>query len=72
MEQSTASILELRAHPPPKAPFARAVLRPASRETSHQISPSEADDIIEDGEFLGILAEEQLKLLALHIKNNHL
>jgi hypothetical protein len=35
-------------------------------------TPPEAEDIIEDGEILGILAEDQLKLPALCIKNNHL
>jgi hypothetical protein len=33
----------------------------------HQVSPPEANDIIEDGEVLGISAEDQLKLLALQI-----
>ena len=30
------------------------------------------EDTIEDGEVIGILAEDQLKLRALRIKNNHL
>jgi ribosomal protein L13 len=34
-----------------------------------QVSPLETDDIIKDGE---VLAEDQLKLQALRIKNNHL
>jgi cytochrome c5 len=33
---------------------------------------SEADDIIEDNEVLGILDEDQLTLRALLTKNNHL
>jgi hypothetical protein len=36
------------------------------------LTPLEVDDIIEDGEVLGISAEDQLKLSALRIKNNHL
>jgi hypothetical protein len=31
-----------------------------------------AKDTIEDGEIIGISAEDQLKLRVLHIKNNHL
>jgi hypothetical protein len=31
-----------------------------------------ADDIIKDGEVLGILAKDHLKLCALPIKNNHM
>jgi hypothetical protein len=54
-------------NPPLKAPFTCAVLR-ASLRTPIRFHPSEADDIIEDGEVLGILVEGQLKLLALHIK----
>jgi hypothetical protein len=32
----------------------------------------EGEDTIEDGEIIGISAEDQLKLRALRIKNNHL
>jgi hypothetical protein len=35
-------------------------------------APPEGEDTIEDGEVIGISAEDQLKLRALHIKNNHL
>jgi hypothetical protein len=35
-------------------------------------TPLEGDDIIEDGEVLDISVEDQLKLRALRIKNNHL
>jgi hypothetical protein len=35
--------------------------------TSARFHPLEADDIIEDGEVLGISAEDQLKLRALRI-----
>jgi hypothetical protein len=35
-------------------------------------TPLEADDIIEDGGVLGISSEDQLKLRALRLKNNHL
>jgi hypothetical protein len=70
-EQSTASDLARRIHPPLRAPFARAALK-ASPRTLYQALPLEADDIIKDGEVLGISAEDQLKLRALYIKNNHL
>jgi hypothetical protein len=40
--------------------------------TFARFHPLEANDIIEDDEVLGILAEDQLKLRALCIKNNHL
>jgi hypothetical protein len=35
-------------------------------------SPPKGEDTIEDGEVIGISAEDQLKLRALRIKNNHL
>jgi hypothetical protein len=35
-------------------------------------TPLEGEDSIEDGEIIGISAEDQLKLRALRIKNNHL
>jgi hypothetical protein len=35
-------------------------------------APPEGEDTIEDGEVIGISAEDQLKLRALCIKNNHL
>jgi hypothetical protein len=35
-------------------------------------APPESEDTIEDGEIIGISAEDQLKLRALRIKNNHL
>ena len=35
-------------------------------------APPEGEDAIEDGEVIGISAEDQLKLQALRIKNNHL
>jgi hypothetical protein len=35
-------------------------------------APLEGEDTIEDGEVIGILAEDQLKLQALRIKNYHL
>jgi hypothetical protein len=41
-------------------------------EPPARFHPPEVDDIIEDSEVLGISAEDQLKLQALHIKNNHL
>jgi hypothetical protein len=37
-----------------------------------RLHPLEADDIIKDDEVLGISADDQLKLHALRIKNNHL
>jgi hypothetical protein len=43
-----------------------------SRDPPPGFTPPEADNIIEDGEVLGISAEDQLKLHALRIKNNHL
>jgi hypothetical protein len=35
-------------------------------------APPEGEDAIEDGEVIGISAEEQLQLRALHIKNHNL
>jgi hypothetical protein len=35
-------------------------------------APPKGEDTIEDGEVIGISAEDQLKLRALRIKNNHL
>jgi hypothetical protein len=40
--------------------------------TSTKFHPPETDDIIEDGEVLGIIANDQLMLRALRIKNNYL
>jgi hypothetical protein len=54
-----------------RAPFEYATLRDYLRNP-RQASPPEADNIIEDGEILGMSAKDQLKLHTLHIKNNHL
>jgi hypothetical protein len=62
MSQSTTSVPEPRTRRPPKAPFTHAILK---------ASP-QADDIIKDSDVLCISAEDQLKLRALRIKNNHL
>jgi hypothetical protein len=44
----------------------------APRSPPPGFAPPEGEDTIEDGEIIGISAEDQLKLRALHIKNNHL
>jgi hypothetical protein len=44
----------------------------APRAPPPGFAPPEGEDTIEDGEFIGISAEDQLKLRALRIKNNHL
>jgi hypothetical protein len=60
-----------RTPPPPTAPCAPAVPR-AHRGHHYQASPPpEGEDTIEDGEDIGISTEDQLKLRALRIKNNH-
>jgi hypothetical protein len=73
-EQSTASVLELRTHPPSKAPFTRVVIRASLRTPPPPpgFTPPEADGIIENDEVLGILAEDQLQLREIRIKNNHM
>jgi bacterioferritin (cytochrome b1) len=40
--------------------------------TTTRLRSPEGEDTIEDGEVIGISAEDQLKLRALRIKNNHL
>jgi hypothetical protein len=71
MGQSIASDTTKRTRPHQRAPFAHSALRdylgPPAR-----LHPPEADDIIDDGEVLGISAEDQLKLHTHRIKNNHL
>jgi hypothetical protein len=69
--QSIASDTAKRTCPPQRTPFTHATLRDYLGPL-RQASPPEADDIIEDGEVLGISAEDQLKLHALCIKNNRL
>jgi hypothetical protein len=44
----------------------------APRAPPPGFAPPEGEDTIEDGEIIGISAEDQLKLRALRIKNNHL
>jgi hypothetical protein len=44
----------------------------APRAPPPSFAPPEGEDTIEDGEVIGISAEDQLKLRALHIKNNQL
>ena len=51
---------------------------PATARTSRRpilppgFAPPEGVDVIEDGEVIGVLAEEQLQLRALRIKNRNL
>jgi hypothetical protein len=54
-----------------RAPRAPAALREYIRHPT-RLHSLEAEDIVEDSKILGILAEDQLKLRALRIKNNHL
>ena len=44
----------------------------APRAPPPGFAPLEGEDTIEDGEIIGISTEDQLKLRALRIKNNHL
>jgi hypothetical protein len=71
MGQSTASDTTKITRPPRRALFTHVALRDYLGPL-RQASPPEVDDIIEDGEVLGILVKDQLKLRALRIKNNHL
>jgi hypothetical protein len=56
--------------------LSRAVSTPATSEDSHRnppgFAPLEDEDAIEDGEVIGVSAEEQLHLRALRIKNRNL
>jgi hypothetical protein len=65
------SVLTQRTHPPRRHRSHVQLYGPLS-EPSARFYPSESDDIMEDGEVLGISAEDQLKLRALRIKNNHM
>jgi hypothetical protein len=65
IEQSTTTDLAWRTRLPLRAPSARVALK-TSPKTLCRAHPLEDDD--EDSEVLGILAEDQLKLCALHIK----
>jgi hypothetical protein len=58
-------------------PTPEGTVRTCSSEGTPQAPPPgfahlEGEDIVEDGEIIGISAEGQLKLRALRIKNNHL
>jgi hypothetical protein len=58
-------------------PPSRAIVRTYSCKGAPQapppgFAPPEGEDTIEDGEVIGISAEDQFKLQALRIKNNHL
>jgi hypothetical protein len=46
--------------------------RGRTASTTTRLRSLEGEDTIEDGEVIGISAEDQLKLRALRIKNNHL
>jgi hypothetical protein len=65
-------------HPPTEHPLTpEGTVRTCSSEGPPQdvppgFTPPEADDVTEEGEVLGISAEDQLKLRALRIKNTHL
>jgi hypothetical protein len=58
-------------------PMPDGTVRTCSSEGAPQAPPPgfahpEGEDIVEDGEIIGISAEDQLKLRALRINNNHL
>jgi hypothetical protein len=56
-------------------PHLKAASAPAALEDSHNLpgfAPPEGADATEDGEVIGISAEEQLQLRALRIKNRNL
>jgi hypothetical protein len=55
-----------------RAPRAPAALRGVPQAPPPGFIHREGEDIIEDGEIIGISAENQLKLRAMRIKNNHL
>jgi hypothetical protein len=57
-------------------PLPKAVSAPAALEDNHNsppgFAPPEGADATEDGEVIGVSAEEQLQLRALRIKNRNL
>jgi hypothetical protein len=59
-------------HPTPDSTVRTCSSEGAPQAPPPCFTPLEGEDTIEDGEVIGISAEVQLKLRALHIKNNHL
>jgi hypothetical protein len=58
--------------PPPKAPLRTCSSEGAPQAPPPGFAPPEGEDTIEDGEVIGISAEDQLKLWALRIKSHNL
>jgi hypothetical protein len=59
-------------HPTPDSTVRTCSSEGAPQAPPPGFAPPEGEDTIEDGEVIGISAEDQLKLQALRIKNNHL
>jgi hypothetical protein len=59
-------------HPTPKGTLRTCSSRGVPQAPPPGFAPPEGEDAIEDGEFIGISAEDQLQLRALHIKNHNL
>jgi hypothetical protein len=59
-------------HPTPDGTVRTCSSEGAPQAPPPGFAPPEGEDTIEDGEVIGISAEDQLKLRALRIKNNHL
>jgi hypothetical protein len=59
-------------HPTPEGTVRTCSSEGAPQAPPPGFAPPVGEDTIEDGEVIGILAEDQLKLRALRIKNNHL
>jgi hypothetical protein len=59
-------------HPTPNGTIHTCSSEGAPQAPPLGFAPPEGEDTIEDGEVISISAEDQLKLRALRIKNNHL
>jgi hypothetical protein len=59
-------------HPTPDGTVRTCISEGAVRAPPPGFAHPEGEDTVEDGEIIGISVEDQLKLRALRIKNNHL
>jgi hypothetical protein len=71
-EDEVVSKRQRQEHPTPKGTLRTCSSGGLQQEPPPGFAPPEAEDAIEDGEVIGISAEEHLQLRALHLKNHNL
>jgi hypothetical protein len=71
-DDAVNSKCQLQDNPTPDSTMCTCSSKGAQWAPTPGFAPPEGEDTIEDGEIIGISAEDQLNLRALRIKNNHL